>query len=100
MVALVGASGAGKTTLLNTLSQRQKVGVVTGDMLVDGRPLDTEFQRGSKSPISWSFFFFFASHFLRVLYSLARRWGEKLIIHCLNFQLYPLKAILIKYPAF
>jgi ATP-binding cassette subfamily G (WHITE) protein 2 (SNQ2) len=39
MVALVGASGAGKTTLLNTLSQRQKTGVVSGDMLVDGKAL-------------------------------------------------------------
>lgn len=47
MVALMGASGAGKTTLLNTLSQRQSTGVVTGDMLVDGRALGTEFQRGT-----------------------------------------------------
>ncbi|KAF1977579.1 ABC transporter-like protein [Bimuria novae-zelandiae CBS 107.79] len=47
MVALVGASGAGKTTLLNTLSQRQKTGVVSGDMLVDGKPLDADFQRGT-----------------------------------------------------
>ncbi|KAM3071184.1 ATP-binding cassette transporter snq2 [Clarireedia jacksonii] len=47
MIALMGASGAGKTTLLNTLSQRQKTGVLTGDMLVDGRPLGTEFQRGT-----------------------------------------------------
>lgn len=47
MVALVGASGAGKTTLLNTLSQRQKMGVVSGDMLVDGKPLDVDFQRGT-----------------------------------------------------
>jgi ABC-type multidrug transport system ATPase subunit len=47
MVALMGASGAGKTTLLNTLSKRQKMGVVAGDMLVDGRPLGTEFQRGT-----------------------------------------------------
>lgn len=47
MVALMGASGAGKTTLLNTLSQRQKMGVVSGDMLVDGRKLGTEFQRGT-----------------------------------------------------
>ena len=45
MVALMGASGAGKTTLLNTLSQRQKIGIVSGNMLVDGRPLGTEFQR-------------------------------------------------------
>jgi ABC-type multidrug transport system ATPase subunit len=47
MIALMGASGAGKTTLLNTLAQRQKTGVVTGDMLVDGRPLGKEFQRGT-----------------------------------------------------
>jgi len=47
MVALVGASGAGKTTLLNTLAQRQTTGVVTGDMLVDGRELGREFQRGT-----------------------------------------------------
>ncbi|PWY78679.1 ABC drug exporter AtrF [Aspergillus eucalypticola CBS 122712] len=47
MIALMGASGAGKTTLLNTLAQRQKTGVVTGDMLVDGHPLGTDFQRGT-----------------------------------------------------
>lgn len=47
MIALMGASGAGKTTLLNTLGQRQKVGVVAGDMLLDGRPLATDFQRGT-----------------------------------------------------
>lgn len=47
MVALMGASGAGKTTLLNTLAQRQSTGVVSGDMLVDGRALGTEFQRGT-----------------------------------------------------
>lgn len=45
MVALMGASGAGQTTLLNTLSQRQRVGAVSGSFLVDGRPLGTEFQR-------------------------------------------------------
>lgn len=47
MVALVGASGAGKTTLLNTLAQRQTMGVVGGDMLVDGQALGREFQRGT-----------------------------------------------------
>ncbi|KAK3335080.1 ABC-2 type transporter-domain-containing protein [Neurospora tetraspora] len=47
MVALMGASGAGKTTLLNTLSQRQTVGVLTGDMLVDNKPLGTDFQRST-----------------------------------------------------
>ncbi|KAG9860710.1 putative ABC transporter, partial [Aureobasidium melanogenum] len=47
MIALMGASGAGKTTLLNTLSQRQKTGVVQGEMFVDGRPLGKEFQRNT-----------------------------------------------------
>ncbi|KAF2185154.1 hypothetical protein K469DRAFT_739172 [Zopfia rhizophila CBS 207.26] len=47
MVALVGASGAGKTTLLNTVSQRQRIGVVSGEMLVDGKPLGRDFQRGT-----------------------------------------------------
>lgn len=47
MVALMGASGAGKTTLLNTLSQRQNIGVVSGDMLVDGRELGPDFQRNT-----------------------------------------------------
>lgn len=47
MVALMGTSGAGKTTLLNTLAQRQTVGVISGDMLVNGRPLGEEFQRGT-----------------------------------------------------
>ncbi|KAI4287079.1 MAG: hypothetical protein L6R35_003666 [Caloplaca aegaea] len=45
MIALMGASGAGKTTLLNTLSQRQTMGLVSGTMLLDGRPLGKEFQR-------------------------------------------------------
>ncbi|KAK0633924.1 ABC-2 type transporter-domain-containing protein [Immersiella caudata] len=47
LVALMGASGAGKTTLLNTLSQRQRVGVVGGDMLVDGNALGADFQRST-----------------------------------------------------
>ena len=47
MIALMGASGAGKTTLLNTLAQRQTMGTLSGDMLVDGRPLGIEFQRGT-----------------------------------------------------
>lgn len=47
MVALMGASGAGKSTLLNTLSQRQTVGVVDGEMLVDGRSLGADFQRNT-----------------------------------------------------
>ena len=47
MIALMGSSGAGKTTLLNTLAQRQTVGTISGEMLVDGRPLGTEFRRGT-----------------------------------------------------
>jgi ABC-type multidrug transport system ATPase subunit len=37
-------SGAGKTTLLNCLAQRS-TGVVTGQILIDGRPLPKSFQR-------------------------------------------------------
>ncbi|KAF9632782.1 ABC transporter-like protein [Lasiodiplodia theobromae] len=47
LTALMGASGAGKTTLLNTLAQRIRFGVVTGDFLVDGRPLPLSFQRST-----------------------------------------------------
>ncbi|KFY17638.1 hypothetical protein V491_04960 [Pseudogymnoascus sp. VKM F-3775] len=45
MTALVGSSGAGKTTLLKALSQRQRVGELNGDMLLDGIPLGSDFQR-------------------------------------------------------
>jgi ATP-binding cassette subfamily G (WHITE) protein 2 (PDR) len=41
----MGTSGAGKTTLLDVLAQRTSVGVVTGDMFVNGKPLDPSFQR-------------------------------------------------------
>ncbi|CAI4050610.1 ATP-binding cassette multidrug transporter PDR18 SKDI_14G3910 [Saccharomyces kudriavzevii IFO 1802] len=44
LTALIGESGAGKTTLLNTLAQRN-VGTVTGDILVDGLPMDASFER-------------------------------------------------------
>lgn len=45
LTALMGVSGAGKTTLLDVLATRVTMGVVTGDMLVDGRPRDASFQR-------------------------------------------------------
>ncbi|BFZ62298.1 Multidrug resistance protein [Saitoella coloradoensis] len=45
LTALMGESGAGKTTLLNVLAQRVTTGVITGDMLVNGSPLDASFQR-------------------------------------------------------
>ena len=41
----MGASGAGKTTLLDVLASRVTMGVVTGQMLVDGRQRDSGFQR-------------------------------------------------------
>ncbi|KKK21456.1 ABC transporter [Aspergillus ochraceoroseus] len=47
LTALVGASGAGKTTLLNALAQRLNFGVITGDFLVDGKPLPKSFQRAT-----------------------------------------------------
>lgn len=45
LTALMGVSGAGKTTLLDVLASRVTMGVVTGQMLVDGRQRDTGFQR-------------------------------------------------------
>lgn len=42
---LQGVSGAGKTTLLDVLATRVTMGVVTGEMLVDGHPRDQSFQR-------------------------------------------------------
>jgi ATP-binding cassette subfamily G (WHITE) protein 2 (SNQ2) len=47
LTALMGASGAGKTTALDVLAQRKNVGVVTGDMLVGGKPLDISFVRNT-----------------------------------------------------
>jgi ABC-type multidrug transport system ATPase subunit len=40
-----GASGAGKTTLLDVLANRVTMGVVSGDMLVEGHQRDSSFQR-------------------------------------------------------
>ncbi|KAL4976374.1 hypothetical protein BDW66DRAFT_151125 [Aspergillus desertorum] len=45
LTALMGISEAGRTTLLDVLAKRVFIGVVAGDMFVDGRPLDTSFQR-------------------------------------------------------
>ncbi|KAF2865640.1 ABC-2 type transporter [Massariosphaeria phaeospora] len=45
LTALMGVSGAGKTTLLDGLAQRTSMGVITGDMFVNGKPLDASFQR-------------------------------------------------------
>ncbi|KAG9049168.1 hypothetical protein FS837_010987 [Tulasnella sp. UAMH 9824] len=45
LVALMGASGAGKTTALDVLAQRKNIGVITGEVLLEGRPLSTSFAR-------------------------------------------------------
>ncbi|KAK0640847.1 ATP-binding cassette transporter [Cercophora newfieldiana] len=47
LTALMGASGAGKTTLLDVLAARKNIGVITGDILVDGAKPGKEFQRGT-----------------------------------------------------
>ncbi|PGH12949.1 hypothetical protein AJ79_03922 [Helicocarpus griseus UAMH5409] len=47
LTALMGASGAGKTTLLDVLAARKNIGVIHGDILVDGKPPGTSFQRGT-----------------------------------------------------
>jgi ATP-binding cassette, subfamily G (WHITE), member 2, SNQ2 len=47
LTALMGASGAGKTTLLDVLASRKNIGVITGDVLVDGIKPGTAFQRGT-----------------------------------------------------
>ena len=47
LTALMGASGAGKTTLLDVLASRKNVGVIGGDILVDGIAPGTAFQRGT-----------------------------------------------------
>lgn len=43
----MGSSGAGKTTALDVLAQRKNVGVITGDLFVDGKPLGRSFARGT-----------------------------------------------------
>ena len=47
LTALMGASGAGKTTCLDVLAQRKNIGVVTGDIQVDGGPLGSGFVRST-----------------------------------------------------
>lgn len=47
LTALMGASGAGKTTLLDVLAGRKNIGVISGDILVDGIKPGKEFQRST-----------------------------------------------------
>jgi len=39
LTAIMGASGAGKTTLLDVLANRKNIGIITGDILIDGHPM-------------------------------------------------------------
>ncbi|KIY50620.1 ABC transporter Cdr4 [Fistulina hepatica ATCC 64428] len=45
LTALMGVSGAGKTMLLDVLASRTTMGVITGEMLVNGHIRDSSFQR-------------------------------------------------------
>lgn len=45
LTALMGASGAGKTTLLDCLAERVTMGVITGEVSVDGHQRDNSFAR-------------------------------------------------------
>ncbi|SNX84520.1 probable ATP-binding multidrug cassette transport protein [Melanopsichium pennsylvanicum] len=45
MTALMGSSGAGKTTLLDVLADRKTIGVINGERLIEGKPIDISFQR-------------------------------------------------------
>ncbi|KAF7560816.1 hypothetical protein G7046_g3310 [Stylonectria norvegica] len=47
LTALMGASGAGKTTLLDVLASRKNIGVIGGDVLVDGLKPGKQFQRST-----------------------------------------------------
>lgn len=47
LTALMGSSGAGKTTLLDVLAGRKNIGVIHGDILVDGTKPGKEFQRST-----------------------------------------------------
>ena len=45
LTALMGVSGAGKTTLLDVLATRVTMGIIGGEVLVDGEQRDSSFQR-------------------------------------------------------
>ncbi|KAH9952740.1 hypothetical protein BC827DRAFT_1286560 [Russula dissimulans] len=47
LTALMGASGAGKTTCLDVLAKRKNIGVVSGEILVDGHPTGSDFERST-----------------------------------------------------
>ncbi|KAJ7910672.1 ABC-2 type transporter-domain-containing protein [Mycena leptocephala] len=54
LTALMGVTGAGKTTLLDVLATRTTMGVVSGEMLVNGRQRDQSFQRKTGYALEFS----------------------------------------------
>lgn len=47
LTALMGVSGAGKTSLLDCLADRPSIGIITGEVLVNGKPRNASFQRST-----------------------------------------------------
>ena len=47
LTALMGASGAGKTTCLDVLAKKKNIGIVRGDILIDGHPTEPDFARST-----------------------------------------------------
>ncbi|KAL1918569.1 uncharacterized protein VTP21DRAFT_2591 [Calcarisporiella thermophila] len=45
MTALMGSSGAGKTTLLDVLAKRKTIGIIQGDILLNGNVPGIDFER-------------------------------------------------------
>ena len=43
---MIGESSGSQTTLLDVLASRKNVGVISGDVLINGRPVGLDFQRG------------------------------------------------------
>lgn len=68
LTALMGASGAGKTTCLDVLAQRKNIGVVSGDVLVGGRPLQADFARGTAYGLSFKLQLLFCVWFLKSVF--------------------------------
>lgn len=65
----------GKTTCLDVLAQRKNIGVVTGDILVDGRPLSSDFARGTAYGV------YFVCHLSAVCLYLYLITAEQMDVH-------------------
>ena len=68
LTALMGTSDTGKMTALDVLAQRKNIGVITGDLLVDGKQFDPSFAHDTTyGPSSVRMFLPEANHFLEQL---------------------------------